>query len=68
MSERGKGTTSLKGLAAFVGVWMVLIVLANTFLFAGSRSSAEIMISNIGILIALWVAFRLARRSGSAKR
>lgn len=54
-----------KMLVAFVAVWIVFVVLANTFLFGRDRASAEIIVSNIGILIALWLAYTIARRGGS---
>jgi hypothetical protein len=54
-----------KVLAAFVAVCMVLVVVANTWLFDGDRTTSQIIISNIGILIALWIAYSLARRGGS---
>lgn len=50
-----------KALAAFVAIWMVLVVLANTFLFDRDRSATQIILSNIGILIALWIAYTIAR-------
>ena len=56
-----------KALAAFVAVWMVLIVAANSFLFSGDRTTPQIVMSNIGILIALWIAFGLVRRGGSSR-
>ncbi len=56
-----------KTLAAFLIVWMVLVVLANTFLFDRDRSSAQIIISNIAILIALWIAYTIARRGRSGR-
>jgi hypothetical protein len=54
-----------KALAAFVAVWMVLVVVANTWLFDRDRSTSQIIMSNIGILIALWIAYGIARRGGS---
>jgi hypothetical protein len=51
-----------KSLAVFVAVWMVFVIVANTFLFDRDRTSAQIIISNIGILIALWIAYGIARR------
>ena len=51
-----------KALAVFVAVWMVAVVLANTFLFDRDRTTSQIIISNIGILVAMWIAFAIARK------
>ena len=51
-----------KALAVFVAVWMVAVVLANTFLFDRDRTTSHIIMSNIGILIAMWIAFGIARK------
>jgi len=57
-----------KALAIFVAVWMVLVIVANTFLFDRDRTSAQIIVSNIGILITVWIAYGIARRGGSNRR
>ena len=54
-----------KALATFVAVWMVLVVAANTFLFDRDRTTSQVIMSNIGILIALWIAYGIVRRGRS---
>jgi hypothetical protein len=51
--------------AVFVAVWMALVVLANWLIFPGDRSPAQLIVSNIGILIAMWIAARIYLRSKS---
>lgn len=45
-------------LVVFVLVWMAIVVLMNTFVFAGNRTMTQLIISNIAILAAVWLAVR----------